>query len=93
MLAEKYIPVACSFYDELERLATIRKKVSIIYKNDDASEELQDVLIFDFKTTTDGEYLFAKADNEQYRIRLDQIITVDGIHLSDYKDQSCGLNS
>lgn len=92
MLAEKYTPIDCGYYDELEKVATLRKKVTIVYNNAEAEEVLNEVVIYDFKTTTDGEYLFAKDNSDQYQIRLDRLISVDGILLSEYDSHSCGFN-
>ena len=70
-----YIPINCSYYDELEAIATLRKTVCIQYK-DEAGAELQ----VEAKITN----LYSK-DKEEFMVldnglefRLDRLVSADG---------------
>ncbi|UTW67752.1 hypothetical protein KFE94_06470 [bacterium SCSIO 12643] len=91
MLEEKYTPIDCGYYDELEKIATIGKPVTMIYSEAELEQTIEQVVIYDFKTTKEGEYLFAKDAYNQYRIRLDHLISVDGILRSEYDSHSCAI--
>ncbi|MBK8503701.1 MAG: hypothetical protein IPL46_16705 [Saprospiraceae bacterium] len=81
---EKYIPISCTFYDHLEALATLGKKVKIRYLNEQENETTIEDRIVDFQIIQKVEYLIP-ADGKM--IRLDKLISVDQIMLSDF--QSC----
>lgn len=91
MLAEKYIPIDCGYYDELEKVATLRKPVAIVYNESAVEKTIHDMVIYDFRTTKDGEFLFAKDGSSTYQIRLDRLISVDGIIRSEYDSHSCAI--
>jgi Rho-binding antiterminator len=76
-----YQPISCTFYDELEALATLRKSCLIKYRNDAGTETQTQALIKDFFIKDKVEYL--KLDNGQH-IRLDYLIEVDGKALKNY---------
>lgn len=79
---DKYTPISCSYYDHLEALATLGKKVPIRYWDDREKEITIDGRIVDFQIMQKVEYLIL-ADGTS--IRLDRLISVDQILLSDFK--------
>lgn len=81
MKVEKYQPISCDFYDELELLA-IRKTVAkiIIRKEEDGVEEIQNV-IKTLYTKSKEEFLVLENGRE---IRLDKLVSVNGIELKNY---------
>jgi Rho-binding antiterminator len=81
MKVEKYQPISCDFYDELELLA-IRKTVAKIIIRNDANEieEIQNS-IKTLYTKNKEEFLVLDNDKE---IRLDKLVSVNGIELKNY---------
>lgn len=74
--AEKYVPINCSFYDELEALATTRTKSKVQYEDQEGNAStLSDVLIKDFSVKDKVEYMHL---DDGHKIRLDKIIAVNG---------------
>jgi Rho-binding antiterminator len=71
---EKYIPINCSFYDELEALATLGRRVRVVYLDDSAKVEVQGV-IRDLYTRDSVEYMLL--DNG-VSFRLDKLVEIDG---------------
>ncbi|MFT4971223.1 MAG: Rho-binding antiterminator [Paraglaciecola sp.] len=78
---EKYQPISCDFYDELELLA-MRKTVAkiVIRKEEDGVEEISNV-IKTLYTKNKEEFLVLENGNE---IRLDKLVSVNGIALKNY---------
>jgi Rho-binding antiterminator len=79
---EKYIPISCNYYDYLESIATLKKVVQIVYLNPRGTEEIVEGRILDFRIKDKVEYLVL---TDQQTIRLDKLIRVDGVLLSDNK--------
>ena len=75
MKGEKYIPINCDLYDELEILAMHKQKTVIVYIDNDEEKTLQEVLIKNVYSREKVEYLLLESGAE---IRLDQLVTVDG---------------
>lgn len=75
-----YLPISCSYYDELEALATLRKKCLIVYKNEAGEQQETTAVIKDFYIQDKVEYMLL-SDGRQ--VRLDHIIQVDGKPLPD----------
>ena len=71
---EKYIPINCDFYDELEALATIGKKVQMVFMDGASKVETQGT-IRDLYTRESVEYM--KLDTGLV-IRLDKLVEIDG---------------
>jgi Rho-binding antiterminator len=71
---EKYVPINCDFYDELEALATTGKRVRVIYQDNASRVETQGT-IRDLFTKESVEY--AKLDTG-VTFRLDKLIEIDG---------------
>lgn len=72
---QAYIPINCSYYDELEALATRKRIVPIIYRKDDGEEATLQTRILDFYTRNKEEFMVLEAGPD---IRLDKIVSVDG---------------
>jgi len=81
MKEQKYQPISCDFYDELELLA-LRKTVAkiVIRTEENENKELQNVI----KTfyTKDKEEFMVLGNGEE--IRLDKLVSVNGIELKNY---------
>lgn len=69
-----YSPVDCNFYDELEALATLKKKCEIIYKNEVGVKVKTEGVIKTFFTKEKAEYL--KLEDGTI-IRLDKLVQAD----------------
>ena len=72
---KKYIPISCDFYDELTLLALRKKHCAITYTNTQGVQQLITSRILDIYTKEKAEYVLLEDD---LRLRLDQLITVDG---------------
>ncbi|MEL6655832.1 MAG: Rho-binding antiterminator [Bacteroidota bacterium] len=70
-----YIPINCSYYDELEAAATQRRTVTIVYR--DAQEQEQEVAtrIKDLYARNKEEFMVLENGLE---FRLDRLISIDG---------------
>jgi len=80
-MSQKYQPINCHFYDELELLAIRQKKCSIVYV-DETENQLEKLgIITDFKIIDAAEYMLLK-DGDQ--IRLDRLVSVDGKELNGF---------
>ena len=76
----KYIPIACHFYDELESIAVKKIKSKILYKDIDKIEEIEDFIV-NFKTKNKEEFLILSSGLE---IRLDKVIKINEIEPKNY---------
>ncbi|HAA16929.1 MAG TPA: hypothetical protein DCE41_36535 [Cytophagales bacterium] len=71
-----YIPINCSYYDELEAFATLRQEVSIVYRTQGGEEQAEiRGVIQTFEIRDKVEYLKLRSGQA---IRLDWLITVEG---------------
>lgn len=82
-MKQKYQPINCNFYDELEILAMRGQSCSILYWKDlNLQEQLETTdTIITIKIIDKAEFLILK---EGTPIRLDQLISVDGKELKGY---------
>jgi Rho-binding antiterminator len=71
---QEYIPINCDFYDELEALATIGKRVRMVFLDESAKVETEGI-IRDLYTRDSVEYM--KLDTGLV-IRLDKLVEIDG---------------
>ena len=76
----KYIPISCSYYDELEAHATLGKECEIIFTDEQGKEKVIRGIIKTFFIKDKVEFLQLENGEE---IRLDKLISVDGKLLSD----------
>lgn len=83
-----YTPIDCSYYDELEALATLRREAHIIYLNE--SEEALSVtsLIKDFYIRDKVEFMLLANGLE---IRLDALVSVNGKERPGVGNLGCGI--
>jgi Rho-binding antiterminator len=72
-----YQPIDCNFYDILLERATLRRPARIVYTTPTGPQELE-ALIADVYTQNKEEFMRLHTGQ---LIRLDQLITVDGIPL------------
>ncbi|MBS1948534.1 MAG: hypothetical protein JST47_12275 [Bacteroidetes bacterium] len=73
---EKYKPVSCNFYDELETLAIQHKDCDIVFWGESGAKVIVHDRIRNLFTTGDkSEFL---ETGKGIQIRLDKIIEVDG---------------
>jgi transcriptional antiterminator Rof (Rho-off) len=70
----KYYPISCTLHDELESLATLQKKVTIVYSYQEQHILIED-RIKDIITEFGAEYMILSGGT---KIRLDAIIECDG---------------
>ncbi len=75
MKESTYVPISCSYYDELEALATLRRTVAIVYQAPGTPKQTIQARIVDFRTENKVEYMLLDNGLE---IRLDWLIAADG---------------
>ena len=73
--ANPYQGVSCSFYDELEALATLHRICTIRYRTETGAATSIESKIIDLYTANKSEFLKLQDETE---IRLDHLISVDG---------------
>lgn len=83
-MSTDYIPIACHFYDELESAAVKRTLSTIVYKEENEEKTIEDYVV-DFKNINKEEFAVLKSG---LRIRLDKIVSFNGLKASDY---GCGV--
>lgn len=74
-MSQKYQPINCHFYDELELLAIRQKHCSILYLDETGNQLEKSAVIIDFKIIAAAEYMLLKDGD---KIRLDRLVAVDG---------------
>lgn len=73
MKDKEYIPINCSFHDQLLELATFKSRVKIVFNGrDHETNEIVDVIEDVFTSPSKAEFLRTRGGEE---IRLDQIIS------------------
>ncbi|HET6569615.1 MAG TPA: hypothetical protein VFG50_16740 [Rhodothermales bacterium] len=77
-MASKYEPIDCNFYDELTLRATYRRVSEVRYRDEAGVERVVRAVIEDVFTRGPEEFLKLEGGLE---IRLDRILSVDGILL------------
>jgi Rho-binding antiterminator len=75
MINNTYIPIDCNMYDVLLSKATLKKACFIVYKNEE-HEQSSTAIIVDVYTKAKEEFMQL---NNDIIIRLDKIVSVDGI--------------
>ncbi|WP_338791836.1 hypothetical protein [Bernardetia sp. MNP-M8] len=82
MQNQKYIPVDCGFYDNLEAFATTKKTVTIRYLKSSYDTIIhQKIKVKDLETKNGEEFMIFEVEStkEKIKIRLDRLIDIDGI--------------
>ena len=73
-----YHPISCDFHDVLEATATRRRRVRIEFRSDQGLQA-REARIVDLGHGADGEYMTLDTGES---VRLDRIVSVDGIFLA-----------
>ena len=73
--AAPYRAVSCTYYDDLEALATLKKTCQVIYRTDAGTEVSREGRIVDFFVLDKAEFLKLE---DGTAIRLDRLVEVDG---------------
>ena len=81
MKTKTYQPISCNFYDELEALATLKKRSLIRYLSIEGNHIEVEAIIVDLYTKNKEEFM--QLDNGLI-LRLDQLVEVDGKALQNY---------
>ncbi len=89
MNKDAYVPINCGFYDQLEVFALRKMKVDLTYFSKDKEGRINGAVIENFKTQTNGEFLLGTHQNETVKIRLDRLISVNGINIQDIYGDAC----
>ncbi|MEM1125350.1 MAG: hypothetical protein AAGI71_01770 [Bacteroidota bacterium] len=71
-----YIPIACSFYDELELRAMRGRQVKVTYLTADGLSTTRVARILDVFARGQEEFIRLEPDEE---IRLDRLMSIDGL--------------
>lgn len=79
-MENKYIPISCHFYDELEALAVKRIKSKIVFLEDTLENEIEDFII-DFKNINKEEFMILSSGKQ---IRLDKIVSINDLVPTNY---------
>lgn len=75
-LMPPYQPISCSFYDELEAVATLKKNVTIQYCDENGISHILTDAIATLVTKDKEEFVVLK--NSNLIIRLDRLVEVNG---------------
>lgn len=78
-----YQPISCDFHDHLEATATRRTTVHIVYTDAEGRAHELDSIIDDLVSRDGEESMRLRAG---VSIRLDRIVSVDGVRLPDDTD-------
>ena len=78
-------------YDQLEAFSVKRTPLSIEYNSSSGIQKMESGLIMDFKTQNDGEYAFISSNESMTKIRLDNLVSLNGSNVRDEFGESCAL--
>jgi Rho-binding antiterminator len=81
-----YIPINCSYYDELEAIATLKKVVTIVYSNEQGEEVSAVTRIINLYTRSKEEFMVLE---NGVQFRLDRLVSADGKVV--VKGDACGI--
>ena len=97
MQNQKYIPIDCGFYDNLEAFATTQQLVEINYLDTDYDKIInQKIKVKDLETKNGEEFMLfeveenSELNKQKIKIRLDRLIDIDGIEVPK-NGESCAL--
>lgn len=76
-----YQPISCEFHDVLEALATQRKEVVVEYRDAEGGLHKTTAAILDVFAQDKAEYASLTSGE---KLRLDQLVAVDGAKLADF---------
>lgn len=79
---DDYVPIDCTFHDRLEHWAVLRKPVAIVYVEAGQPRQVEAVITDVFAADgADHAWLDPTDNGPRIRLRLDRIISVDGVPL------------
>ncbi|WP_020534664.1 hypothetical protein [Lewinella cohaerens] len=81
-----YIPINCSYYDELEAIATLKKVVTIVYSDEQGEEVSTVTRIINLYTRSKEEFMVLE---NGMQFRLDRLVSADGKVV--IKGDACGI--
>ena len=81
MKEQKYQPISCDYYDELEIVAMRQSIATIIFRNDEGVELSISKKIKTLETRNSEEFLILENGEE---IRLDKLISMNGKIVKNY---------
>lgn len=70
-----YIPINCSYYDELEAAATQRRRVVIAYRDEEGNTQEVETRIKDLYARDKEEFMVLE---NGLQFRLDRLVSIDG---------------
>lgn len=70
-----YRPINCSYYDELEAIATLKKIVTIVYRDEQGEEVSATTRITNLFTRHKEEFMVLE---NGIQFRLDRLVSADG---------------
>lgn len=80
-MEQDYTPIHCDFYDELESISTLRRKVVVVWLHNDGRKEEVVARISNLYVRKKVEYMLLDNGIE---IRLDMLVSVDGNYPASY---------
>lgn len=72
---KNYVPINCSYYDELEAAATQRRRVAIVYRDDSGDTQQVESRILDLYARDKEEFMVLE---DGLTFRLDRLVSMDG---------------
>jgi Rho-binding antiterminator len=70
-----YTPINCSYYDRIEAAIVLRKKVSLVYRNDGGQPTTIETQLKDTLVKNKEEFLIIDGMEP---LRMDRIVSLDG---------------
>lgn len=80
-----YVPIDCEFHDVLEATATTARRVAIEYLDTSGQQQTVQARISDLQAHNGEEHMLL---DDGSRIRLDAIVSVDGVRLQSHQIRS-----
>ena len=85
MSDSKYIPISCTFHDRLEHWSILKTPVTVLFLIDGVTTEVRAVISDVFaRNGADYALLAPTDDRAAFMVRLDYILSVDGIPLTQH---------
>jgi Rho-binding antiterminator len=91
MKEEVYVPINCYLYDQLEAFAVLKTAVTVVYDMEGESTLLEHACFTDFVTQKDGEYGYISSNENNFKIRLDKLVSLNGSNVKDEFGHSCKI--
>ena len=83
MPENEYIPISCTFHDRLEHWSVLKTIVTVVYQVDGDTHTVSAVISDVFARDGADYALLAPSDErDAFMVRLDYILSVDGIALT-----------